>query len=83
LIERVLGDVFEAIPLAQDSRRGSTSVLCSTNSGFETFQAAAEVSFLVTFRRHGVGQRFADILVEEVLVIERNGPSVSLTNTSG
>jgi GxxExxY protein len=33
-------------------------------------RAAAEVSFSVTYKGHAVGQYFADILVEDVLVIE-------------
>ena len=33
-------------------------------------RAAAEVSFPVTYKGHGVGEYFADILVEDVLVIE-------------
>jgi GxxExxY protein len=32
--------------------------------------AAAEVSFPVTYKDHGVGEYFADILVEDLLVIE-------------
>ena len=33
-------------------------------------RAVAEASFPVTFKGHGVGEYFADILVEDVLVIE-------------
>jgi len=33
-------------------------------------QAAGEVSFSVTYKGHGVGDFFADILVEGVLVVE-------------
>jgi GxxExxY protein len=33
-------------------------------------RALAEVSFPVTYKRHSVGEYFADILVEDVLVIE-------------
>ncbi|MBM3774763.1 MAG: GxxExxY protein, partial [Acidobacteria bacterium] len=33
-------------------------------------RAAAEVSFPVTYKGHGVGEYLADILVEDVLVIE-------------
>ncbi|MBM3458821.1 MAG: GxxExxY protein, partial [Armatimonadetes bacterium] len=33
-------------------------------------RAAAEVSFPVTYKGHGVGEYFGDILVEDVLVIE-------------
>ena len=33
-------------------------------------RAASEVSFPVTFKSHRVGEYFADILVEDVLVIE-------------
>jgi GxxExxY protein len=33
-------------------------------------RAAAQVSFLVTYKGHNVGEYFADILVEDVLVIE-------------
>src|ERR1700733_8649117 len=33
-------------------------------------RARAEVPFTVTYKGHGVGEYFADILVEDVLVIE-------------
>src|SRR5579862_6764426 len=33
-------------------------------------KAAAEVSFAVAYKGHGVGEYFADILVEDVLVVE-------------
>lgn len=33
-------------------------------------KASAEVSFTVTYKGHAVGEYFADILVEDVLVIE-------------
>ena len=38
--------------------------------GLRGIRAAAEVSFPVTYKDHGVGEYFADILVEDVLVIE-------------
>jgi GxxExxY protein len=45
-------------------------VLCSTNSASRGIRAAAQVSFSVTYKGRDVGEYFADILVEDVLVIE-------------
>ena len=45
-------------------------------------RAAAEVSFPVTYKGHAVGEYFADILVEDVLVIElKCAERLSTTNT--
>ena len=44
-------------------------------------RAAAEVSFRVTYKGHRVGEYFADILVEDLLVIELKCARASLQRT--
>ena len=56
-------------------------MLCSTNFGFGGIRASAEASFPVTYKGYRVGEYFADILVEDVLVIELKCTEVSPTNT--
>jgi PD-(D/E)XK nuclease superfamily len=72
LTGRLLGAVFEVSNTlgARDSWRRSTSVRCSTNSASGAIRAAAEVSFPAAYKGQAVGKYSADILVEEVPVIE-------------
>jgi GxxExxY protein len=71
LTERVLGAVFEVSNtlgsgfLEKVYRRALLHEL-----RLRGIRAAAEVSFSVTYKSHLVGEYFADILVEDVLVIE-------------
>jgi GxxExxY protein len=71
LTERVLGAVFEVSNtlgsgfLEKVYRRALLHQL-----SLQGIRAAAEVSFSVTYKSHLVGEYFADILVEDVLVIE-------------
>ena len=71
LTERVLGAVFEVSNtlgagfLEKVYQRALLHEL-----RLRGIRAAAEVSFPVTYRGHGVGEYIADILVEDVLVIE-------------
>ena len=58
LTERVLGAVFEV----------SNTLL--RELGLRGIRATAQASFAVTYKGHYVGEYFADILVEDVLVIE-------------
>jgi len=44
-------------------------------------RAAAQASFAVTYKGQYVGEYFADVLVEDVLVVELNVSSASPTNT--
>jgi GxxExxY protein len=72
-------------PLMNTDERGYFDALTERGAGFleEVYQrallhelrllgirGAAEVSFPITYKGHGVGEYFADILVEEVLGIE-------------
>ena len=52
-------------PWVPDFSRKSTSEPCS-----ERPRASAEASFTVTYKGHSVGEYFADLLVEDVLVVE-------------
>lgn len=71
LTERVLGAVFEvsntlgAGVLEKVYQRALLHELRCRG-----IRAAAEVSFPVTYKGHAVGEYFADIVVEDVLVIE-------------
>jgi GxxExxY protein len=71
LTERVLGAVFEVSNtlgagfLEKVYQRALLHEL-----RLQCIRAAAEVSLPVTYKGHGVGEYFADILVEDVLVIE-------------
>jgi GxxExxY protein len=63
--------VFEVPTLwAPDSSRGYTSGLCSENSAFVASAPNAEASFAIGYKGHSVGEYFADILVEDELVLE-------------
>lgn len=71
LTEQVLGAVFEVSNtlgagfLEKVYQRALLHELRLRGIG-----AAAEVSFPVTYKGHGVGEYFADLLVEDVLVVE-------------
>jgi hypothetical protein len=64
LTERVLGAVFGV------SNTPGASVRCSGNSGFLVFGLRLKCSFRVTYKGYYVREYFADILVEDELVIE-------------
>jgi GxxExxY protein len=71
LTQRVLGAVFEVSNtlgagfLEKVYRRALLREL-----GLRGIRAAAEVSFTVTYKGHSAGEYFADLLVEDVLVVE-------------
>jgi GxxExxY protein len=71
LTERLIGAVFEVSNtlgagfLAKVYQRALVHEL-----RLRRIRAAAEVSFSVTYKGYAVGEYFADILVEDVLVIE-------------
>jgi GxxExxY protein len=71
LTERVLGAVFE---VSNSLGAGFLEKVYQRALLHELqlrgIRAAAEVSFPVTYKGHGVGEYFADILVEDVLVVE-------------
>ena len=71
LTERVLGAVFEVTNtlgagfLEKVYQRALLGEL-----GLRGLRASAEASFTVTYKGHSVGEYFADLLVEDVLVVE-------------
>jgi GxxExxY protein len=71
LTERVLGAVFE---VSNTLGAGFLEKVYQRALLYELsmrgIRALAEVSFPVTYKGHSVGEYFADILVEDVLVIE-------------
>jgi len=71
LTERVLGAVFEVSnTLGSGFLEKVYQRALLHELGLRGIQAAAEVSFAVSYKGQGVGNYFADILVEDVLVIE-------------
>ncbi len=76
LTERVLGAVFEVSNtlgcgfLEKVYERALLRELA-----LRGIRAAGQVSFAVTYKDHPVGEYFADILVEDVLVVELTQPS--------
>ena len=81
LTERVSGAVFEVSnPLGAGFLEKVYQRALLHELSLRGIRAAAEVSVPVTYKGQAVGEYFADILVEEVLVIESNVPSVSPTN---
>ena len=71
LTERVLGAVFEVSnTLGAGFLEKVYQRALITELRLRGFRAAAEVSLNVTYKGHLVGEYFADILVEDVLVIE-------------
>jgi GxxExxY protein len=71
LTERVLGAVFEVSnTLGVGFLEKVYQRALLTELRLRNIRATAEVSFAVTYKGHPVGEYFADILVEDVLVIE-------------
>jgi GxxExxY protein len=71
LTERVLGAVFEvsnSLGAGFLERVYQRALL--TELRLRSIRAIAEVSFEVTYKGHAVGEYFADILVEDALVVE-------------
>ena len=69
--ERVLGAVFEVsntLGAGFLEKVYQRALLAELH--LRGIRAAAEVSFAVTYKGHSVGEYFADILVEDVLVVE-------------
>jgi GxxExxY protein len=71
LTERVLGAVFEVSnTLGAGFLEKVYERALLTELGIRGIQASAQTSFPVTYKDHCVGEYFADIIVEDVLVIE-------------
>ena len=70
LTERVLGAVFEVSNTGRGFLERVYQRALLHELRLRGIQAAAEVSFPVTYKGQGVGKYFADILVEDALVIE-------------
>ena len=71
LTERVLGAVFEVSnTLGAGFLEKVYQRALLTELRIRNIRATAEVSFAVTYNGHPAGEYFADILVEDVLVIE-------------
>ena len=71
LTERVLGAVFEVSnTLGAGFLEKVYERALLTELGLRGIRATAQASFAVTYKRHYVGEYFADLLVEDVLVIE-------------
>ena len=71
LTERVLGAVFEVSnTLGAGFLEKVYERARLTELGLGGIRATAQVSFSVTYKGHYVGEYFADILVEDVLVVE-------------
>lgn len=72
LTEAVLGAVFE---VSNTLGTGFLEKLYQRallrELGLRGIRATAQASFAVTYKGHAVGEYFADILVEDVLVVER------------
>jgi len=71
LTKRVLGAVLRSPTLSVPDPRKVYQPLCSQNSALSGIRATAEVSFTVAYEGAPVGEYFADILVEDVLVRRR------------
>src|SRR5450759_5046928 len=71
LTERVLGAVFEVTnTLGAGFLEKVYQRALLRELGLQGIQATAEASFTVTYKSHSVGEYFADLLVEDVLVVE-------------
>jgi GxxExxY protein len=71
LTERVLGAVFEVSnTLGAGFLEKVYERALLRELGLRGIRAAAQVSFAVTYKGHTVGEYFADLLVEDVLVVE-------------
>jgi GxxExxY protein len=71
LTERVIGAVFEVSnTLGAGFLEKVYQRALLTELGLRGIRATAETSFAVTYKGHSVGEYFADIVVEDVLVVE-------------
>lgn len=71
LTESVLGAVFEVSnTLGAGFLEKVYERALLRELGLRGIRAAAQASFAVTYKGHSVGEYFADILVEDVLVVE-------------
>jgi GxxExxY protein len=71
LTERVLGAVFEVTnTLGAGFLEKVYQRALLTELGLRGLRATAEASFTVTHKSQSVGEYFADLLVEDVLVVE-------------
>src|ERR1035437_2692667 len=71
LTERVLAAVFEVSnTLGAGFLEKVYERALLTELGLRGIRATAQASFTVTYKGHSVGEYFADILVEDVLVVE-------------
>jgi len=71
LTERVLGAVFEVTNTLGDGFLEKVYQRALLRElGLRGIRAVAEASFTVTYKGHSAGEYFADLLVEDVLVVE-------------
>jgi GxxExxY protein len=71
LTERVIGAVLEVSnTLGAGFLEKVYQRALLTELGLRGIRATAQASFTVTYKGHSVGEYFADILVEDVLVVE-------------
>jgi GxxExxY protein len=71
LTERVLGAVFEVTnTLGAGFLEKVYQRALLRELGLRGIRAVAEASFTVTYKGHSAGEYFADLLVEDVLVVE-------------
>src|ERR1019366_1979130 len=71
LTERVLGAVFEVTHTRGAGFPGKVYQRALLRElGLRGSRAVAEASFTVTYKGHSAGEYFADLLVEDVLVLE-------------
>ena len=71
MTERVLGAVFEVSnTLGAGFLEKVYERALLRELGLRGIRAAAQVPFAVTYKGHSVGEYFADLLVEDVLVVE-------------
>ena len=71
LTERVIGAVLEVSnTLGAGFLERVYERALLTELGLRGIRATAQASFTVTYKGHSVGEYFADILVEDVLVVE-------------
>ena len=76
LTERVLGAVFEVSnTLGAGFLEKVYERALLRELALRGIRAAEQVPFTVTYKDHPVGEYFADILVEDVLVVELNTTS--------
>src|ERR1035441_10816561 len=72
LTERVLGAVFEVTnTLGTGFLEKVYQRALLRELGLRGSRAVAEASFTVTYKGHSAGEYFADLLVEDVLVVDR------------